>query len=180
MNGPEGEKSDKRKEIDPLEVASYGKPWWLRAYSRSAGHSTGMKKEGKDYREYRYIHQSTTKLISWRKKRKIENRERTRKRTPPTTTRTTAKEVEDNCCYNPWQNPLRTFFSSSLSAVNDYPPRRTEMKRKKEQKRTKENNNRKQMTASVQENKSQNTQEVTNERFFFIDKTKLCLVDIRE
>ena len=33
MTGPEGEKYDKRKEKDPLEVASYEKPWWLRAYS---------------------------------------------------------------------------------------------------------------------------------------------------
>ena len=33
MKGPEGEKKDKRKEKDPLEVASYDKPWWLRACS---------------------------------------------------------------------------------------------------------------------------------------------------
>ena len=31
MNEPEGDKQDKIKEIDPLEVASYDKPWWLRS-----------------------------------------------------------------------------------------------------------------------------------------------------
>ena len=33
MNGPEGEKYDKRKEIGPWEVAFYDKPWWLEAHS---------------------------------------------------------------------------------------------------------------------------------------------------
>ena len=27
--GPEGETLNKRKETDPIEVASYDKPWWL-------------------------------------------------------------------------------------------------------------------------------------------------------
>ena len=45
MNGPEGEKYDKRKEIEPLEVASYDKPWWLRSIlltSRIKSHGTTL------------------------------------------------------------------------------------------------------------------------------------------
>ena len=57
MKGPEGEKSDKRTEKDPLEVASYDKPWWLRAYSlpgtpRDNDCQNCLKKKNKERKQY--------------------------------------------------------------------------------------------------------------------------------